>query len=320
MDLEMRHLRAVVAVADHGGYSAAGQRLHLAQSSLSRTVQEVERRLGVALFERTTRAVRPTVDGERFVALARDVLSHADAALRHFEGYLAGTRGTVSVAALPSLAATLLPPVVSALRERLPEVTVRIRDGLSAEVLDHLRSGRADLAVTVADTVPPGPHTRPVAADRFHCVCAVDHPFADRADVSWADLSGEPFVAFDATSSIRAYVDRTLTRQRVELGPVTEARNVGAVAGLAAAGLGVSAVPALVLPLMSFADLHHRPLTGPAVERDIRLVHDPARPLSATALAMRDLLETASTHALRLPHGARWVTRHARDTTDEPLR
>ncbi|WP_197321077.1 LysR family transcriptional regulator [Saccharomonospora sp. NB11] len=307
IDIGIRHLRAVVAVADAGGYTGAARALHVAQSSMSRTVLEVERQLGVSLFERTTRRVRPTADGEQFLTLARRLLTEFDTAMNHFEGYLAGTRGSVSIAALPSLAATLLPHVLAAFRAAHPDVVVSVLDGLSQDVLDHVARGSADLAVTVATTVPDTLHTQRIAVDRFVCVFPPGHRFAACDELTWADLSGEDFVAFDPTSSIRAYVDRTLSRHDVALGTVTQARNVGAVAGLTASGLGVSAVPGLVLPMMTFADVDSRPLVEPVVERDICLVHDPARPLSRTALALMELLANARSQRLGLPAGARWV-------------
>ncbi|GAA1202112.1 LysR family transcriptional regulator [Prauserella alba] len=308
IDLSIRHLRAIVAVADAGGYSAAARQLHIAQSSLSRSVLEFERRVGVSLFERTTRRVVPTPDGAEFLAIARRLLSDFDAALNHFEGYLAGTRGSVTVAALPSLAGSMLPPALADFRRDRPEVTVSVRDGLADEVLAHVVAGTADMAVTVAPAVPSGLSAPRIAVDRFVCVFPPGHRFHGRNRVTWGELAGEPFVAFDRDTSIRTYVDRTLADTGVELGPVTEARNIGAVAGLTAAGLGVSMVPALVVPMMGFAGVQHTAAAGPVVERDIRLVHDPARPLSRTARALRDTLLGASARDLDLPDGARWVT------------
>lgn len=307
IDIGIRHLRAVAAVADAGGYTGAARKLHVAQSSVSRTVLEVEQRLGVRLFERTTRRVHPTVDGEQFLTIARRLLAEFDTAMNHFEGYLSGTRGSVSIAALPSLAATMLPHVLAKFRTARPDVAVTVLDGLSQDVLDHVARGSADMAVTVAATVPPTLHARPIAVDRFVCVFPPGHRFAEHSEITWNDLDGEEFVAFDPTSSIRAYVDRILSRHGVRLGSVTQARNVGAVAGLTASGLGVSAVPGLVLPMMTFAEINSRPLVEPVVERDICLVHDPTRPLSRTALALMELLANARSQRLRLPAGARWV-------------
>lgn len=304
-------MRVVVAVADEGGYTAAAHRLRVAQSSLSRTVQEVEQRLGVRLFERTTRRVSTTRDGREFLTVARRALSEFDAALHHFEGYLEGSRGTVSIATLPSLAATMLPPVLAAYRVGHPEVVVRVSDGLSEEVLALLTKGDVDMALTVADQVPVGLEVQQIAVDAFMCLIPPGHPFQSRTEIRWPDLEGVDFVAFDPRSSIRTYVDRVLAQQSVTLGAVTEATNVGAVAGLTSSGLGVTVVPGLVLPMMVFAGLGVRPLVAPVVERDICVITDPRRPLSQAALGLRQLLtpEVAAAGDLEvtLPEGVRWA-------------
>lgn len=303
----MRHLRVVIAVSDAGGYTPAARELHVAQSSLSRTVQEVEQRIGVPLFERTTRRVRPTLEGEEFLATARRLVAEFDTALNHFEGYLAGTRGAVSVAALPSLAGSMLPPVLAAFRRGHPEVAVSVKDGFSGEVLDLVVCGEVDLAVSVAARVPATLAVRHIAVDAFAAVLPAGHPLAAEEELRWADLAGQPFVAFERISSIRSYVDQVLAETGTRIGALTEARNIGAVAGLVAAGLGVSAAPSLVLPMMMFADVVVRPLVAPVVERDICLIHDPRRPMSRAALALMQLLLSAGEREIASPPGVRWV-------------
>ncbi|MBB1028629.1 LysR family transcriptional regulator, partial [Dietzia sp. DQ11-38-2] len=148
MNLGVHHLRAIVAVAHHRSFTLAAAELGVAQSSLSRTVLEAERRLRTPLFQRSTRRVLLTSDGEAVVTVARGVIEHVDTGLAHIEGYLAGTRGSITIATLPSLAATLLPPMIRVYQRLHPDVAVHVEDNLSDQVTEHLRSGRADLALT----------------------------------------------------------------------------------------------------------------------------------------------------------------------------
>ncbi len=302
IDLDIRQLRAVLAVADAGGFSGAAARAGIAQSSLSRTVQEVERRVGVALFRRTTREVAATVEGRAFVELARHVVGTHDTAMAHLAGYVAGVQGHVSVAALPSLAAGLLPAALARYRRARPEVSVEVLDGLSEEVRGRVGDGSVDLGLTVGRELPAGLHATPLVRDTFHLVVPVTDPLARDDAVPWTALEGRPFVVFAPSSSIRADTDRVLAAVGVRTGPVVQARNILAVGGLVAAGLGVTAVPALVLPLIAFAGLTGVPLRAPRVQRDICMIHDPRRPLSPAARGLVELLTDGG--ELDLPPGA----------------
>ncbi|MGW5647243.1 LysR family transcriptional regulator [Saccharopolyspora sp. NPDC003752] len=285
MDLTLQQLRLVLAVHDAGSFTLAGEQLHLAQSSMSRTVREVERKLGITLFERTTRNLVITPEGSEFCRVARRVVEAFDAGINHFEGFLAGSRGRVRIAALPSLAAILLPPVASAYRAAHPEVELSIEDGMSDEVLQRVRSGTVDLAVTVVPEPLPDLQVRPIATDRFCCVFPPSHRFSEHRRLDWADLAGQPHIAFDPTSSIRQHAERAFAAARVRPDVVLESRNITTVAGLVAAGLGVAVMPGLVLPLVQFAGLEHRALGDPEVRRRIAVVRDPHRPLAAASEA-----------------------------------
>jgi LysR family carnitine catabolism transcriptional activator len=310
MDLTVQQLRVVLTVHDAGSFTAAAEVLLQAQSSLSRTVLEVERRLGVPLFERTTRRLEPTAEGREFVAIARATVATFEANLRHFAGFLDGQRGRVRVATLPSLAAILLPPIVSAYQATHTGVELSIEDALAVEVLERVRAGVVDFAVTVvsATTEPINDlHVTEVATDRFCCVFPPGHPFTDRAEVTWSALAREAFIAFDRTTSIRQHLDRAFAESGAAPAGAIEARNISAVAGLVAAGLGVSAVPGLVLPLVRFAGLEHRPLGDPHTERRIAVVRVPHRPLSPAAGAFHTAITDASRTRVALPPETSWL-------------
>ncbi|MEJ8280742.1 LysR family transcriptional regulator [Pseudonocardia spirodelae] len=307
MDLTLPQLRAVVAVHDAGGFTAAAAVLRTAQPSLSRTVADVERLLGARLFERTTRRLEPTPVGEAVVAAARRALDGVAAELRHVERVLDGRAGTVRIATLPSLAAILLPGVVSAFRRERSAVRPEISDALADEVTDRVRSGRADLAVTVVHgRAPDDLAVTPVATDRFCALLPAGHPLAGRASLRWADLDGADFVDFDPTTSIRQHVDRALAEAGSRPGRGVAARNIAAVAGLVAAGLGVTAVPGLVVPLTAFAGPVAVPLTDPVVRRRIALVVPRGRRPVPAAAAFAALL-TGSGPRPALPGHAAWT-------------
>lgn len=288
LDLGVHHLRSLAAVHETGGFSAAARRLGTTQSAVSRLVAEAERRLRTPVFTRTTRRVVPTGQGRAILPLVHRLVAEHEAGLRHIEGYLAGTWGTVSVAALPSLAAIVVPAVVAHHRRRFPDVVVRVRDGLAEPVAGLLSRGEIDLAVTAGRRSGEAAGVA-LATDRFVLVAAADHALAGRSSVQWAELDGESMVMFGERSSIRGPVDEALRVAGARPGAVQETQNVAAVAGLVAAGLGVTAVPGFVLPLIAFAGLRQIELL-PEVTRNIEVRHHPQRPLTAAARSFRDAL------------------------------
>ena len=289
INLGITHLRAVVALADHASFTTAATALQISQPNLSRAIAEAERRLGTRLFERTTRSVRVTGDGREVAARARRVLLEFDDGLAEIGRFVSGERGTVAVACLPSIAATFLPPFIVRFRAAYPDVAVDIRDGLRDDVLNAVRHGAVDFAVVAAAGGATDLDRNQIGSDSFVCALPPDHALAQRETVDWSDLNGQPFIAFGPESSISTYVTSTLERIGVTPGPTIQAHNVGAVAGLVAAGLGITAVPELVVPMMSFAGLEHRRLV-PSVSRDIAVVTLPGRSPSASTRAFLSLL------------------------------
>lgn len=306
IDLGIPHLRAVVAVADAKGFTAAATRLQVAQSSLSRAIAEAERRLRVRLFDRTRHGVEMTTEGREIVALARHLLEEYDAGLRHVTGYLEGTRGTLILAALPAVAATLLPNLLATYRRTRPDVSVQVLDMLSEENLQRVRDGTVDLAVTSAPHPDRELVVQSMVDDCFFATLPAEHRLAERTRLTWSDLDGESLLAFSLPSTgVRGAVDRVLAEAGVRVGRVLEARTVGAVAGLTAAGLGVSVVPGLVLPMIEFAGLRHV-LLEPVVRRRICLVRHRRRPATPAVLAFLDTVRSAATGAGPLPRGTEW--------------
>jgi DNA-binding transcriptional LysR family regulator len=216
----------------------------------------------------------------------------------------------VRIATLPSLAAILLPGVVSAFRAEHPQVELSIEDALSDEVLDRVRGGVVDLAVTVVSAAPDplaDLAVTPVATDRFCCVVPPTHRFAGRRVLTWGELAEEAFIAFDRTTSIRQHVDASFAAAGVTPRQVVAARNIAAVAGLVAADLGVSVVPGLVLPLMRFAGVRHVVLDEPAAHRTMAVVRAAARPISPIAEAFVAALTDPARPRPALPEQARWL-------------
>jgi LysR family transcriptional regulator, carnitine catabolism transcriptional activator len=286
MNVSTRQLRAFMALAAERNFTRAAAASHLSQPAFSALIRQLEESLGVRLFERSTRHVDLTAEGEEFERSARRVLTEFEAAISGMRERAARERGRVSIALLPSLAADWLPQVLAGFRAEFPGIELEVADVLSEPCIERVRSGRADfaLAATRADT--PELRAEPFCSDDFHLVCPAGHPLAKQRDPRPRDLVRWPFIHLSRTSSVRQYIDAATHPQ--PLPSVLEVDQLATVAGMVRAGLGISVVPALTLYQFRAPDLVTRPIRWPGLTRRIYLVRRRDRGLSVAAQGLYD--------------------------------
>ena len=200
--MELRHLRYFSAVAEAGSFSAAARRLHVAQSSVSEQVADLEGELGGLLLDRSGRQVRLTPLGSVFLEEARKTLSAAERAVEITRGSLRGETGTLSIGFFLWGAGGFFPRIIREFRREHPGIRVSLFDMQPALQVQALESGRLDVGLTR----PP----EPTVAHLFHhellfrdpIVVAVrpDHPYAGRV-LTLEDLAGQPLVSADRQSN-----------------------------------------------------------------------------------------------------------------------
>jgi LysR family carnitine catabolism transcriptional activator len=154
MDISLRQLEVFARVARAGSFTQAASEMMVSQPVLSRTIRDLERALRTRLLDRTTRSVRPTADGRELLAVAEAVLESYQAGMRRFAAYRDGERGILILAALPAVAVSVLPDAISRFLDRHPDIQVKVMDGTSSEVIEHVLAGRADVALTEAADAP----------------------------------------------------------------------------------------------------------------------------------------------------------------------
>jgi DNA-binding transcriptional LysR family regulator len=286
MNVTTRQLRAFMSLASERNFTRAAMATHLSQPAFSALIKQLEAALKVKLFDRTTRNVALTAEGEEFQLAAQRVLDEVDAALAAMQDRVARRRGRVSIALLPSLAADWLPAVLARFRAEYPGIEIQVADVLSEPCIDLVRSGHADfaLAATRADT--PELRAELFCSDNFHLVCPVGHPLAKLKDPRPKDLAAWPFVHLSRTSSVRQYIDAAT--HPMPLPSVLEVDQLATVSGMVRAGLGISVVPALTLYQFRSPDLAILPVNWPGLTRRIYLVRKRDRSLSAAAQGLYD--------------------------------
>ncbi|MDN5720664.1 MAG: LysR family transcriptional regulator [Corynebacterium sp.] len=311
-DITVEQMRATVCVADQGGFTLAADRLGQSQSSLSRTVSQVEKATGARLFDRTTRSFALTDAGTEFLRAARVVLETYDREINNLASYLRGPSGELRLATLPSLAATLLPPFIDRFRRTFPNVGVSLQDLMAANIIEQCRYGTVDLAITaedpeLLDSLPDHFRFSPIAEEHFACILPVTHRLADRDAIDWEDLAGDSFVSFTEASSVRRITDRELAARGIRPSQTVTAGTISAVTGLCAANLGISAVPGFVIPMTRVAGVVLRPFRGEPVTRTIGVLQDTTRTLSPAAREFLTLVAHSTSADMTLPDFTTWT-------------
>jgi LysR family carnitine catabolism transcriptional activator len=288
--MNIKQLRAFLAVAQHLSFAQAGERLHLSQPALSLTIKGLEDDLGGQLLSRTTRTVSLTPEGETLLPLARQLLADWDNAEELLRQRFTLQLGKVSVAAMPSFAGNMLPGALKAFRERYPRVNVAVHDLINEEVLEMVRHRRVELGVGFEPESSNSLVFTPFYTDRFVAVVPQDSPLAKRVQLSWQDLLAEDFIALQRPSAVRLLLERHLLTQHGKLSVAFESHQLATVGRMVACGLGVSAVPSLCIQQMHELGAHCVALVEPVIERRIGLMMLADHKLSAAAQALREVL------------------------------
>jgi DNA-binding transcriptional LysR family regulator len=289
MNVTLRQLRVFIEVARQESFSRAGDEIGLTQSAVSRCVRELETELGLKLIDRTTREVRLTDAGSNLVGSVSRLLSDLDQALREIREIGEQRRGRVIVAASPTIACRLMPQVVARCGARFPYVQLGLRDDVQSDVLRQVKSGEVDFGVVVGPLASDDLVCEPLMADSFCVVCGSAHRLAAYGNVHWSALAGELLVLLDQASGSRPIIDRVLREHGVDAHVVQELGHSATVFGLIEAGVGISVLPWLSLPLPANSNLVARPLV-PRAERTVQLVRRRDRSLSPAAEAVRALV------------------------------
>ncbi|MCX5590723.1 LysR family transcriptional regulator [Alcaligenes endophyticus] len=243
MNLTTRQLRGFVALAHERHFTRAAERCHMTQPAFSALIRQIEQELGLRLFERSTRHVDLTPEGQQFLVGAERLLADFEQLREHMEDYAHLRQGRVAVAALPSLAAGWLPQCLAHYHRLYPGVRLELRDALLEPCLDMVRHGQVDFGVAALGADMSGLDKDFLYAERFFVVCSEDHVLAAQKALRLEQLVGYPHIQLARSSSVR----QALERVSEPVPPLLEVEHLATVTGLVAAGLGISVVPEMTL-------------------------------------------------------------------------
>ena len=300
INVTLRQLEYVVAVADTLGFRKAAERCAVSQPSLSAQVKELEEVLGVAVFERDKRRVIVTPVGETIVARARRVLVEAEdlvaAATRGRDPF----EGTFRVGVIPTIAPYYLPEVTDVLSAKYPKLALEFREAKTEDTVKGLREGSLDLGLVALEADLGDLEHAEVFRDRFVVALPAGHPLAKKKRVPEEALGTTSILLLEDGHCLRTQALAVCSQAGAQESGF-RATSLATLVQMASAGRGATLLPAIALPVENRrGQLVVRPFTPPGPGRTIALAWRRgsalAVPLRALALSMRAAL--ASAHAV----------------------
>jgi DNA-binding transcriptional LysR family regulator len=305
-NLKPRHLQMLVSLDDFRNVGKVASSLNVTQPAVSKALGELERGLGLRLFERSARGVNPTAYGECMIRHARSVLRGLATARDELRDLMLGASGKVAVGALPAAAPALLPRAVALLKRRSPTTTVFIREGTMDVLLPELRAGKLDLIVGTLPHAGAGRdlEEKILFEERTTVVSGRAHALTRRRKLEWADLGNYPWVLPPAGSLLRDPLEAELQRHDVPIpGNCIESLSVHVI-------VMVLQITDALACLSREVAKHYRglgliailPLELPELVRPVGMTWSRARALSPGAKLLMQCLEDGQRRPRRAAH------------------
>jgi DNA-binding transcriptional LysR family regulator len=251
--VELTPLRYFAAIARAGHMTRAARTLGITQPALSAVVKKLENELGAELLHRTGRGVELTEAGRVFLTAAEDALRRVDSGVQSVRELAGLESGSIRVGGGATATTYLLPAVVSEIRRRYPGLRFYVREGGSSVIAGAVLSGELDLGIVTLPLPPAAAGgakdllTIPLVEDELRLIVPDRHPLATRKGFRWTDLAGEPVVAFEAGTAVRAMIDEASSAAGVSLMVVMELRSIESLKQMVAAGIGIGFVSRFAL-------------------------------------------------------------------------
>ena len=279
--MELRQLIYFQEVAKREHISEAALHLHVAQSAISRQIANLEKELGVQLFDRIGRNVKLTSIGRDFLKHTERALAEINYGLEEIGNYLDPEKGTIRIGFPSSFATQLLPSVITAFRKEHPDVEFQLRQGNYHFLIDAVKERSINLSfIGPLPAGDPELETKELFTESFSLVVPLQHRLASQRSVHLSELKKEPFIVFPEEFVLH----KTVIQACQSVGFVPQVSSIGedldAIKGLVAAGLGISILPDSTLPDGSLRLIKKIQLTTPILSRSVGLITPATRILT----------------------------------------
>lgn len=288
--MNIKQIRAFLAVAESMSFTHAASQLHLSQPALSLSIKGLEQHLGGKLLTRSTRQIALTPEGEALVPIAKRLLAQWENAEDEMKQRFALHLGKISIASMPSFAASLLPKAIQNYHALYPNIQVAIDDVLSDRVVEMVRNNQVELGISFESNSLLDLSFYPLYEDQFIAILPKNHTLEAQDSITWQALLEYNFITLQRPSSVRTMIENTLNAAGIELKVAFDAHQLTTVGRMVSEGMGVAVVPALCRQQAIEQGAVCRPIIQPEIRRRVGVICQPRSHLSIAAAAMLDVL------------------------------
>jgi DNA-binding transcriptional LysR family regulator len=289
--ITLRQLRAFSEAYRLRNLTHAAESLHMTQSAMSSLIRQFEESLGLPMFERTPRALRPTKAADEFIHQTEDILNRMAALQASARNKAREGESVLSFTCVPALASAVVPDVLAEFGRRMPHVRTVMFDEGDATLIDRVLSQECEFSVSSFAHDPETISQMSLVTDSVVAVCSKSSPLASMPEVRWADLAGHPLIHLPKLVTLQPLLDECLPPSPPGSAPACEIGFIHTALALAAKGLGVVILPKFLVKGNPHAGaLVAKTLHDPVAEHHLRINTRVGHTLSAPASLFLDLL------------------------------
>lgn len=242
--MEIRQLRAFVAIAETGTFTAGALRVHVTQAAISMQIRQLETEIGAKVFVRAPRHVILTEAGEQLLRRARHILREHDAALDEIAELAGAERGRLRIGSASAMVLTdQLPGILSNLRDQHPGAEIAVTSGTSEVLVDQILAGEIDIAFVSLPVDVRGIKTERLSEDQLVAIASPRHKLAKQKTISAYTLAGERLILGERGGNTRRLIDQFFAQAGVTLHVAMELSRQQAIRRMVEADMGVGIVP-----------------------------------------------------------------------------
>ena len=285
--MEIHQLRYFVAVAEEGSFSRAAAKVRVAQPSLSQQIRKLEAEVGQPLFDRLPRSVVLTEAGRCLIDYARQILASIGDARRCVDEFKNEVAGRLAVGAIPTIAPYVLPELVGKFQKHYPEVTLEIVEDVTDGIARRVEAGELDVALASTCQQAPTLRRESLGSEPLLALVPKGHPLAKKTLVAMDDLKSQRFLLLHEMHCLSQQVNHLLAARRLRPEIALAGSQLGTIANMVAAAIGVSIVPQMMVKHQATPGCVSLPFAPPVPERELNLLYNPLRFQNKAAAAFR---------------------------------